>query len=350
LLNAKLTTDMMASTAQKNLPIQTGGLQVFAGDKSPRIVYAEFKDGVQIWVSWRGEIQGSWVKIDKQDVDGPTRQFIELCATDSSKLTDVQELGGKLFTILLRPVASELPVSGDLVIELDPGAYNLPIEALWNPEGKYFGENYSVVYSPGIWMEKELRSPASISGRESLTLVDASHGYLPGFAIQKETIAKLFPKTQVINSFSTDWSITRTRLSSTGLFHYMGHGRPDGTGTSLDYDAHRSLRASDFAPNLLSRTELVVLAACSGAAGREYGIADTSNLVRVFLEAGVPSVIASHWNVDSASTSQLMGNFYLHLKNQESVARAMYNARIGMLHVNPHPYYWAGFALSGRAG
>jgi CHAT domain-containing protein len=185
-------------------------------------------------------------------------------------------------------------------------------------------------------------------------LVDASHigkaGYLPGFATQKETIASLFPKAHIIDSLNTDWSTTQAWLRSSQLFHYMGHGRPDGTGTSLDYDAHRSLRTYDFPANLLGKTELVVLAACSGAAGREYGIADTGNLVRVFLQAGVPSVVASHWNVDAASTSRLMENFYLHLAKKESVALAMYNARISMLHANPHPYFWAGFRLSGRAG
>ena len=352
LSNTKLTGDMRTSNSIK--AGGTGDLQTFGDDTVPRLVYAQFKDGVQIWVSWKGEVRGTWVRIEKQDVDNPTRQFMELCATDSSKLTDVQELGAKLFGILLQPIASELPSAGELLIELDPNAYNLPMEALRSPDGRYLGEYYSVIYSPGIWMERELRAPAQITGGESLTLIDASHsgkaGYLPGFATQKDTIARLFPKTQIIDSFNTDWSITRARLRSSELFHYMGHGRPDGSGTSLDYDAHRSLRAYDFAPNLLSKTELAVLAACSGAAGREYGIADTSNLVRVFLGAGVPSVVASHWNVDATSTSQLMDTFYQHLKNKESVARAMYNARVDMLHANPHPYFWAGFGLSGRAG
>ena len=350
LLNAKLAGDRTRDAAQKGVSAQTGGLQVIAGEKLPRIVYAEFADGVQIWVSWHGQIRGSWVKIDRQDLDSANRQFMEWCATDSSKLSDIQELGTRLFAILLQPVASALPPFGDLVIELDPSAYDLPMEALRTPEGKYFGENYSIVYSPGIWMENELRSPGPITGRESLTLVDASHGYLPGFATQRETIARLFPKTQIVDSFTTDWSITRARLGSTQLFHYMGHGRPDGSGTSLDYDAQRSLHAYDFAPGMLSRTELVVLAACSGAAGREYGIADTSNLVHVFFAAGVPSVVASHWNVDARASSQLMSTFYQHLRNKESVARAMYNARVELLLANPHPYFWAGFGLSGRAG
>jgi CHAT domain-containing protein len=129
----------------------------------------------------------------------------------------------------------------------------------------------------------------------------------------------------------------------------MGHGKPDGTGTSLDYDGNQPLRAKEFVPGLLQHSQIVVLAACSGAAGRENGLADTNNLVRVFLAAGVPSVIASHWNVDSASTSQLMVSFYQHLMQNETVAQAMYNARIEILRTKAHPYFWAGFTVAGRA-
>ncbi len=352
LLNGKSIRDMGAIPVRMHTPAQAGKFAM-PNDRSPRIIYAGFHDGIQIWVAWKAEIRGAWVSIDKADLDNSTRQFIEMCASEGSNLTELQQLGANLFDKLLQPVVSDLPGSGELTIELDPSAYNLPMEALRTPNGRYFGESYSVVYSPGVWMEKELRSPMPITGQESLMLVDASQveraGYLAGFASQRDTIATLFPRTQVINSAKTDWSVARARLATAQLFHYMGHGRPDGSGTSLDYDAHRLLRANDFAPKLLSRTEMVVLSACSGAAGREYGIADTSNLVRVFLGAGVPSVIASHWNVDAASTSLLMDSFYLHLTKKESVAQAMYNARIDMLRANPHPYFWAGFGLSGRA-
>jgi len=104
LLNAKLPADVTTNSVQKSMA-QTGGLQALADEKVPRIIYAGFQDGVQIWVSWQGKIRGSWVKVDKKDIDDPTRQFIELCATDSSKLSDVQELGTKLYAILLQPVA-----------------------------------------------------------------------------------------------------------------------------------------------------------------------------------------------------------------------------------------------------
>ena len=133
------------------------------------------------------------------------------------------------------------------------------------------------------------------------------------------------------------------------IFHYMGHGRRDGTAISLDYDSHRSLRAGDFSPEVLRHARMVVLAACSSAAGTEYGLEDTHNLVHAFFSAGVPSIIASHWNVDAAATSQLVIGFYSHLAKHESIAQAMYNARIAILRANAHPYYWAGFSLSGKA-
>jgi CHAT domain-containing protein len=153
----------------------------------------------------------------------------------------------------------------------------------------------------------------------------------------------------MIDPTKVRWSETKSRLASSQIFHYMGHGKREGSGTSLDYDGKQLLRTQDFGPEILKGTQIVVLAACSGATGRENGLADPNNLVRAFLAAGVPSVIASHWDVDSASTSQLMVSFYQHLAKKESVALAMYNARVELLRTKAHPYFWAGFTVSGRA-
>jgi len=183
--------------------------------------------------------------------------------------------------------------------------------------------------------------------------LDASHvsdaGYLPGLEAQRAAIARLFPRTRIIDSVKTNWNQVRAQLASTQIFHYMGHGKPNGSGTSLDYDVTQPLRAKDFEPHLLKHTGIAVLAACSGAAGRDNGVADTNNLTRALLSAGVPVVIASRWNVDSASTSQLMVSFYEHLTKNESATQAMYNARVDVLRMNAHPYFWSGFSLAGRA-
>src|SRR5262249_7972456 len=160
-------------------------------------------------------------------------------------------------------------------------------------------------------------------------------GYLPGLDAQRTAVAGLFPQTHVVDSTRTSWIQTRSIMAASQVFHYMGHGRPDGSGTGLDYDSVRPLRAKDFTPELLRKSEMIVLAACSGAAGRENGLADSNNLVHAFLAGGVPAVIASHWNVDSASTSQLVVGFYQNLRKNQTIAQAVYNARIQVMRGKP---------------
>jgi CHAT domain-containing protein len=317
-----------------------------------RIIYAAFNDGMQIWVSRNGNVTSQWVGIGIKDLENVSQEFVQKCAVADSGIEDIHLLGTKLFSIFLQPVTSDISSSRLVIIESDRIAYTLPMEALRSPEGWYFGEKYSVIYSPGMLVEKKLRLPGRVTGQESLLLLDASHvfgaGYLPGLDKQKVAIARLFSRTKLVDSVKTNWDQVRSMLTSAQIFHYMGHGRPNGSGTSLDYDAVRQLRTKDFEPNLLKHTGIAVLAACSGAAGRDDGVADTNNLTRAFLSAGVPIVIASRWNVDSSSTSQLMISFYEHLIKNESVAQAMYNARVEVLRTNAHPYFWAGFSLAGR--
>ncbi|HEY2392731.1 MAG TPA: CHAT domain-containing protein [Candidatus Angelobacter sp.] len=318
-----------------------------------RVVYAIFGDGINIWVVHRQDVTSHWVELNKQDLENVTREFMEKCSRHDSDLGLLNQLGSTLFSALLQPIISEIPSGQTVVFEPDRMTYNLPMEALKTSDNRYFGEKYLIVYSAGIWVEKALRPPERISGAETVALLDASHasgaGYLPGLEMQADAVVKLFPRTVTIESDKTSMTVMRTRLASSRIFIFMGHGKPDGSGTSLDYDGKQQLRAKDFGPELLKHTQLVVLAACAGAIGRQNGLEDADNLVRAFLSDGVPSIIASHWNVDSSSTSQLMISFYRHLANHEAVAQAMYNARIEILRTQAHPYFWAGFTLAGRA-
>jgi CHAT domain-containing protein len=315
------------------------------------LVYANFKDGLQIWTSNQRRRSSAWVSVRQQEFERVVRNFTEHCATPNSSLSEVQAQGQWLYGKLLQPVISELSEGNAVTVELDRSANNLALEALTNSSGVYFGEKYSVVYSPGMWLEKELRRPQPIAISMSLFLLDASRapgaGYLPGMEAQRNTIARLFPQTKLVDSTKTEWTDLHTRMRASELFHYMGHGRLDGTGTSLDYNGIRSLRSKDFAPEFFKRSQLVVLAACS--TGKDLGLLDTNGLVHAFLAAGVPAVIASHWNVDSETTSEIMIALYQHLAQGKDVAQAMSEAREEVLKSKPHPYYWAGFSVAGRA-
>jgi CHAT domain-containing protein len=63
-------------------------------------------------------------------------------------------------------------------------------------------------------------------------------------------------------------------------------------------------------------------------------------------------MVVSQWRVDSASTSQLMKNFYQALARQQNHGNkspALREASLRLLK-DPsyrHPFYWAGFVLVG---
>jgi CHAT domain-containing protein len=318
-----------------------------------RLIYANFQDGLQIWIFNGKVVQSTWVKVRQQDFERAVRDFAERCSTPDSNLNEIREQGAWLYSQLLQPVIAQLPESQVVVVELDRSAYNLSMEALTSPAGWYFGEKYPVVYSPGIQMEEGLHIPSPIGPQQALLLLDASRspdaGFLPGMESQRNTISQIFTQTTLVNSSSTTWNEIRPRIASSQIFHYMGHGRRDGSGTTLVLNNKESLRAKDIAPELFGRLQLVVLAACSTAAGRESGLLDANSLIRAFLTARVPRVVASHWDVDSESTSHLMISFYHHVTTENSIAQAIYHARKEILASHPHPYYWASFSLTGRA-
>jgi CHAT domain-containing protein len=317
-----------------------------------RLVYAIFADGLQIWILSGKSVQSKWIKINQVDLVREVHEFVEKCAASGSDLAEIQAQGRKLFSVFLEPVILQLAESRPVIVELDRSANALPMEALMSPDGWYFGGRYSIVYSPGMLMEKIIRAPQVIGLGESLLLVDASRtdsgGYLPGDELERKTISQVFPNSKIMDADHTNWAQLAGGLSQSHVFHFIGHGRPDGTGAYLVLNKKESLKAKDFSPELLQDSRLAVLSACSTGVGGENGLLDTDNLVHSFLSGGVPSVIASRWNVDSENTAKLMSSFYRHLEKRETVAQSISEARKEILSTQKHPYYWASFNLSGR--
>jgi CHAT domain-containing protein len=134
-----------------------------------------------------------------------------------------------------------------------------------------------------------------------------------------------------------------------------------------------------FGMNL--KANLVVLSGCETGLGKLSTGDELVGLTRAFIYAGTPSVMASLWKVDDASTAHLMSNFYRNLKTMTKV-EALRQAQlalirgsgqsellarrgvggIGKLGETPkpalpapsslsistsHPYFWAPFVLMG---
>ncbi|HZR99364.1 MAG TPA: CHAT domain-containing tetratricopeptide repeat protein [Chloroflexota bacterium] len=100
----------------------------------------------------------------------------------------------------------------------------------------------------------------------------------------------------------------------------------------------------------LRGTDLVVLSACETTLGPQSRGDDLIGLSRAFLAAGAPTVIASLWTVPDEATATLMAAFYAHLRAGANKAAALQAAQAAVRAQYPHPYFWAGFILTGDPG
>lgn len=99
----------------------------------------------------------------------------------------------------------------------------------------------------------------------------------------------------------------------------------------------------------LAGCEMVVLSACETQRGYEQRDEGVFALPVGFLYAGAPSVIASLWRVDDASTAGLFADFYGRLRGsggREKLA-AFIEARKAFKRKQPEPYFWAPFVYIG---
>lgn len=103
--------------------------------------------------------------------------------------------------------------------------------------------------------------------------------------------------------------------------------------------------------NLKLNSDLVTLSACQTGLGQLIKGEGIQGINRAFFYAGASSVLMSLWAVNDQATSQLMERFYTHLRSSISIMEALRKAKLEMIKSGTlsHPYYWAGFIISGKA-
>lgn len=155
----------------------------------------------------------------------------------------------------------------------------------------------------------------------------------------------------------------RTLAPTYSTIHLATHGVLDNrqplyshlllTKTEGDLENDGLLEAREIM-NMDLHADLAVLSACETANGRISPGEGVMGMSWAFFLAGTGSMLVSQWKVNSASTSELMLNFYHALDNQShansSKARALRDAALKSMKDRRyrHPFYWAGFVMVGR--
>jgi len=272
--------------------------------------------------------------------------------------------------LVVRPIEANLSGRRELIVIPDGPLWNVPFHALQRPSGELLVENTTISYAPSL--TALTREPSRERKNDSLLAVgdpaiapralvalggDAAFARLPDAAAEVAEIANFYPDDafeSLIGKRATE-SAFKEKAANYRVLHFATHG-------ILDRSPLHSallLSGSETDDGLLEAREIIdlpltadltVLSACDTGGGTFTPGEGIMGLSWAFMVAGCPTTVASHWQVGSSSTRQLMTHFYRALREQHlRPAAALRRAQLAMLGQKQyrHPLYWAGFVSIG---
>ena len=325
--------------------------------------WISFPSGIAVWL-WDGKnAQMVWAPVSAEILKTTLAQFVRLCS-DPTADQHLREYDGKLiYTWMLAPFGAKLGAISTLFVESDETMQQIPLQALQAPDGRFLADRVVVIDSPGMAYEQASRDRHRdwsemmvLSVGNPLSETDDRTGLppLPEADREAHNVSALFSHHSLLTGADANLKKVANLLPSAQILHFAGHAQLGGTqpGLLLASGVNQEptlLGAEQLRAHDLSKLRLVVLSGCATAVA-SHGLDDPESLVRVFLGAGVPHVVASDWQVDSRATEDLMQAFYERLIRGDSVSAALASAEraVRSRQETSQPYYWAAFAQFGR--
>lgn len=308
------------------------------------------------------------------------RAFRDEITTQRAFVNDARSL----YDLLLKPAEQQLIGKTSLCIIPDGFLWDLPFQAIQSREGHYLLEDFAISYAPSLSVLKEMslrkrreQAAASllafgnptvangIAANVKATYRGENLGPLPEAEMEVSALKTIWadPSTRVLVGANARKRVFRDEASKYKIIHLATHGILDDA--SPMYSGLVMARAENDPTDdglleareimqLDLRADLVVLSACQTARGRFGAGEGMVGMSWAFFVAGVPSMLASQWNVNSAGTAKLMVDFHKRLREQSSQSQtkgsALQQASLDLMK-DPryrHPYFWAGFILIGK--
>jgi CHAT domain-containing protein len=276
------------------------------------------------------------------------------------------------------------------VIVPDGALWELPFQTLQPGPNRYLIEDSAIAYAPSLTALREMNklrqrkkdsadSPTLLAfanpalGKQTIlrvksVLMDEKLDPLPEAERQVNVIRQIYgaAKTKVYIGAEAREERAKAEAGSYRILHFATHGILNDSSPMYSQLLLAQSEADTREDGLLEaweimkldlKADLVVLSACETARGRVGTGEGMIGLSWALFIAGSPTSILSQWKVDSASTTELMVEFHRQLKAQMakpadsfSAARALREAELKLLRSERyrHPFYWAGFVVTGK--
>jgi CHAT domain-containing protein len=333
-----------------------------------------------LWVITSGQVT-CLTLAPSNDIDPLVRSYREAVLSGRDVLEGGNPDGKKLYSLLLEPARRFLPPGSRVVLLPDGSLYGLNFEILIAPEPKphFWIEDVTLSTASSITL---LAASAAKSSSAGLKLAarraqsaNASQGrlLLVGNAVSSSAdfpplrqsaseidhVGHYFPEPRLdvlAGAQATPAAFLQRQPGSFAYLHFVTHGTASRT-HPLDSAVILSPEGADagsfklYAREIVKQrlsAQLVTISACNGSGTRAFSGEGLVGLSWAFLRAGAHNVIAALWEVNDASTPQLMDALYAELARGQAPADALRTAKLALLHsdsVFRKPFYWAPFQL-----
>src|ERR1041384_732006 len=260
----------------------------------------------------------------------------------------------RLYSNIYAPL--EEMINGDRLIVVPHGALHyVPFHALYDGE-RYLIERFEISSAPSASVLKLCRARRSsllesdrdFESGDTLVALGLAETGTPNIEEEIDALAAIFPDSVTL----TGRQATRANLLEAAprarFLHLASHGssRRDNPLFSFLKLADATLHFYNLL-DLQLNAALVTLSACHTGVNRVFPGDELHGLVRGFLYAGAPSVVASLWAVSDRSTASFMRDMYSRIRAGSSKRAAIRHAQLKVKDDYGHPYYWAPFVLMG---
>jgi CHAT domain-containing protein len=352
-LNAAEMQDYFKNSCFEARRSQTKSAETLSNNTA--IIYMiSFPERIELLVSLPDGIK----KVTVSNADNVISMDVYALRDSLTKLSDDYLIYSKrLYNALIRPLESDLQrfTITTLVVIPDNVFRTIPLAALHNGTD-FLINKYAIATSLGM----QLMEPISQKDKKTNILLagisEAIHEYpaLPYVISEMSAIKSLFDGEMLLNGEFSIANIKATvERKKYSILHMASHGEFTGSANNSYILAWDGPLTIDQFSRLVKVTQykdepldLLTLSACKTAVGDDRAVL---GIAGVAIKSGALSSLATLWEVDDKTTSELMVDFYRQLKTASfSKAQALQKAQIALLKRQPHPYYWSPFLLVGN--
>jgi CHAT domain-containing protein len=353
---SKLLHDPVESTG--SIPVSLKQLQRELLKKNQQYL-SYFEDGRCIYALLVSGENIVCKKIDFPGYSDTVQHFNALCADRellNAHYDTYTRVAGMLYQKLIAPMDIQ---AGNLLVS--PGQHFIPFDALTTDrEGKDFLlYHFAISYTPSATRQFWMTDRLTIGNNDFLGI--APECYSPEVSLPRlfdavqslQKIEDCFAAPKILSRKTASRKAFLESMGNCSVLHIYSHAGLHSAQPIL-YLHDNPVYIKDIDLTKKNRLQLVFLAGCETAVAGSGDGPDGYSMADKFVYAGVPSTVATLWQVENKAVYAISESFYRLLKLGIPRNKALQQAKIEFvkqgIKANQMPYYWASVILFGDTG